>query len=463
MTSLVATAGYVYTGQAIAFSLCILMIGPFDWHKRMWLISNVFGVVGVFLATTTSPDGNAYGLYSAFAVLIAGCLKALALGDGRLLSARNRWCVAMLVLAVAVITIAGTLPDQFRLLAIATSSVLSMLGNICRLMGSRRWRGSWAYYLMIATVTCSAWAMSTRIIQAYPFGDQTTFFGNSAIQTASILGVIVVSFFMQIAFIGLLAARQSRIRVLAERRSVRAAERARVMRAAKAETDRLSEERLGFLKMLTHEVRQPMNNAQAALQAIIMQISSATSKPTKVREAARKTQNVLDGIVLTLTNAIAGATLIERGQGASLQRVDAIDICHLAILDCQLSDQGRISFVRDEPHLFLDCDPVLMRLSLRNLLDNAIKYSPRGSAILFRAAVDDQEFGARFTVSNELADTLSLHGNIFERGKRAVDKVYEGFGVGLFIVNETARVHFGRLTYYQKNVSEVTFDLFIPI
>lgn len=463
MTSLVATAGYVYTGQAIAFSLCILMIGPFDWHKRMWLISNVFGGVGVYFSTTTAPDGNGLGLYSVSAVLMAGCFKALALGDGRLLSLRNRWCMAMLVLAISIIMIAGIMPDQFRLLAITVSSVLSMLGNICRLMGSRRWRGSWAYYLMLATVTCSAGVMSARIVQAYPFGEQTTFFGNSAIQTASVLGVIVVSFFMQIAFIGLLASRQSRIRVLAERRSVRAAERARVMRIAKAETDRLSEERLGFLKMLTHEVRQPMNNAQAALQSIVMQISSAASHPARVSEAARKTQNVLDGIVLTLTNAIAGATLIERGQGASLQRVDAIDICHLAILDCQLSDQGRISFVHDDPHLFLDCDPVLMRLALRNLLDNAIKYSPRGSPIIFRAAVDDQEFGARFTVSNELADTLSLHGNIFERGKRAVDKVYEGFGVGLFIVNETARVHFGQLTYHQRNASEVTFDLFIPI
>lgn len=463
MSPLVPTAGYIYTGQAIAFSLCILLIGPFDWHKRAWLLSNLFGIAGLYFATTTEPGDRAWGLLYALLTVTAGCLKALTLGDGHLLNSRNRWCMAAIGLSFAIILSAFALPGQYGLLAIALSGTFAMAANICRLLQSRRWRGSWAYYLMLTTVGGSASVMATRVFDAYPFGDQTKFLGGEVTHTINILGVIVVSFFMQIAFIGLLASRQSRIRVLAERRSVRSAERTRIMKIAKAETDRLSEERLGFLKMLTHEVRQPMNNAQAALQAILMQMSSTGSSPVKVRDSVRKTQNVLDEIVLTLSNAIAGATLIERGEGLSLQRVDAIDICHLAILDCRLSDQHRIAFEHDDAQIFLDCDPVLMRLSLRNLLDNAIKYSPRGTPIVFRAVVDEAEFGARFTVSNELADTLSLHGNIFERGKRSVDKVYEGFGVGLFIVSETARVHFGQLTYYQKSVTEVTFDLFIPI
>ncbi|PLK24403.1 sensor histidine kinase KdpD [Novosphingobium sp. TH158] len=462
MISLVETVGYIYTGQAIAFSLCIIMVGQSDWHKAVWLISNVFGVIGVYFSATLGTPTGYFGITYPLYVIIAGLLKGLALGDGRITWRRNRTYLVLAVVSVGLVLISHVVPRNYHLLFISSGGMLAMAASAFRLVQSRYWRGSWAYNLMSFASVVGSMILFPRFLTAYPIGNEVQFYGSNHNQIVSVLAIIVLSFFMQVAFIGLLAKRETRQRVLAERRSTRAAERNRLAKAAEEDAARRSEERLGFLRMLTHEVRQPMNNAQAALQAIVMEMALPQATPAKLQSTVSKTQTVLDEIVLTLSNAIAGATLIERGAGASFKAVDVISVCELAILDCPVNEQHRIGFTRTENEIFLDCDPILMRLCLRNLLDNAVRYSPRGSAIDFRVIVDESSFGIKFSVTNELADDLSMHGNLFEKGKRSVDKIYEGYGVGLFIASETAKVHFGTLAYHQASPSVVTFDLFIP-
>lgn len=464
MNSYVTTAGYIYIGQAVAFSLCILLVGVFDWRKAAWLSSNVFGVAGVYFATSNfvDPEGGVDQIASALVVL-ATCMKALALGDGRLLSRRSRVWTATIALSLLIMVGTCLVPSRYLLLGIAVSGLLSTVSCIGRLLSSRHWRGSPAYFMMLAALVPGVLAMAPRLLTAYPFGVEQRFLGQTPAQLAGTVGVIVISFFMQFSFIGLLSARVSRQRLRAERGRARAAERTRAMAVAKAETDRLAEERLGFVRMLTHQVRQPMNNAQAALQAVSIQLSSGNASPAIARQAVRRTQDVLDEIVLTLSNAIAGSTLIERGVGVNLQNVEIMAISQIAIFDCQLSEQHRIRFRCTESQLHLDCDPILLRLCLRNLLDNAVKYSPGNSPVTFQVVVDDEQFGIKFIVTNHLADPLCLHGNIFERGKPSVDKVEEGYGVGLFIVSETARIHRGSLSYYQIAPDLVSFEMFLPI
>ena len=176
-----------------------------------------------------------------------------------------------------------------------------------------------------------------------------------------------------------------------------------------------------------------------------------------------RTERVLDEITLTLSNAITGATILERDGIVSLEPVEITGICRLAIMDCPTHEQHRIKFHHPDHEVFAHCDPVLLRLALRNLLDNAVKYSPHSSVVGFTVKYDEDDFGLCFTVHNKLAELNSLEGNIFERGKRGVDRVYEGHGLGLFVVSETARLHFGNLNYYQAAPDEVTFEIFLPL
>lgn len=464
MIALLATWGYIYTGQAIAFSICILLIGKMDRHKSLWLISNVIGASGVYLASR-EPALLAVdtGMQAAWLILLSANLKALSLGDGKVTWKRNRIGVILVILAMALGTTGFFVPVDSRLFFIMSGGFSVNLASIVRLQKSRRWRGAMARSLMIAALVIAACSTSMRLLTAYPLGEDQMFAGTSNSQTASMLAVIALSFFMQVAFIGMLQARLARVQLLTNRRSVRISERAANLNKAKVETDKLAAERLNMLQLLTHEVRQPLNNAQATIEAINMQLASPGTKPQMIRSVIRRTENVLDEITLTLSNAITGATLMERQEITSLEPVEVVAICRLAIMDCPSHDRERIAFLHPDQDVFAHCDPVLTRLALRNLLDNAIKYSPSGTEVHFTLDFDEDALGLRFRIHNQLADLQSLHGNIFERGKRGVDREYDGFGLGLFVAGETARIHFGQLTFYQSQPNEVVFELFLPL
>lgn len=464
MSPLATAAAYVYMGQAMAFSLCLVMLGGKEWYKLTWLGSNLFGFVGMYVTVSSwAPLPGQLGLLGAQLIIISATLKALALGEGRLFWRRNVLTTLLMVAGFLIITVAWILPLDYRLMCMLLGGLCNSLACALRLASARRWRGSWATRLIILATGTSAFANFARLFTAHPLGPDRTFMGDSSTQFASIMALIILSFFLQVGFIGLLASRIARTQMFFQRRAARVSARESALKAAKAETDQLLGERMALLQLLTHEVRQPLNNAQAALQSIMLQISSPAIRAAAINAAARKTQAVLDMVVLSLSNAIVGTNLIERGKGADLQPVDVVGISRLAMLDCPEIEQRRIVFHAPEDIVYASGDPVLLRLALRNLLDNALKYSPRNSLIDFDIRVDEFAFCLRIRISNDLEDTLSLHGNIFERGKRGVDRTHEGFGVGLFIVKETARIHYGELCFYQDRPERVTFEFAIPL
>ncbi len=464
MTNTATLWGNIFTGQAIAFSLCILMIGKMDRHKALWLMSNLIGSLGLFIVTRDkSLLAGMTGITGAWMVLASGSLKGLALREGKAAYQRNMFSTILIIASLSIGTTGFFVPFDYRLLLIMIAGVFVNLACITALIGARRWRGSWASWLMIISLSVAALGNNMRLITVYPFGQDRTFLGQTDMQFVSIFAVITLSFFMQVAFIGLLHARDDREKLMASRRTIRADARALAFKQAKLETDKLAAERLTMLQLLTHEVRQPLNNAQAALQTIMMQLTAPSARPEVIKDVVHRTERVLDDITLTLSNAITGATLIDRHQAVALEPVEVIGICRLAIMDCSAHDRQRIDFAHPEEDVFAHCDPVLLRLALRNLLDNAVKYSPHSSRVKFTVEFDDEAFGIRFAVYNKLADLNSLQGNIHERGKRGVDRAYDGYGVGLFIVSETARLHFGELSFYQTKPDDVTFVMFLPL
>ena len=66
----------------------------------------------------------------------------------------------------------------------------------------------------------------------------------------------------------------------------------------------LAEQRRSMLEILTHEVRQPLNNAQAGLEEMSRSTASGSIDSVGAQSLISRTRGIIDEVVLALSNAI---------------------------------------------------------------------------------------------------------------------------------------------------------------
>ncbi|MCF8493266.1 MAG: ATP-binding protein [Sphingomonadaceae bacterium] len=182
----------------------------------------------------------------------------------------------------------------------------------------------------------------------------------------------------------------------------------------------------------------------------------------KSKQAIARAQAVLDAVTLAISNAIFGASFLEESANIAPRSVDADDVARLAKTDCPTDLAPRIEMNSNAKSVFVNMDPVLVRLALRNLLDNALKYSPPRSPIQFCIVQREDVLGTSFTVTSQLAGTDFLGEAIFARGGRGAGAEGRGSGLGLYLVRKVAEAHGGSVSYLVHDNATVTFDLFLP-
>ena len=112
-----------------------------------------------------------------------------------------------------------------------------------------------------------------------------------------------------------------------------------------------------------------------------------------------------------------------------------------------------------------DVDPRRVATIVRNLIDNAIKYSPDGGAIACQVEVAGDE--ARITVRDsgigiDPAEAEKLFGR-FERGLEVSAHSVDGVGLGLYISRTLARLHDGDITVAGRRGVGSEFTVGLPI
>jgi two-component system, OmpR family, sensor histidine kinase BasS len=96
------------------------------------------------------------------------------------------------------------------------------------------------------------------------------------------------------------------------------------------------------------------------------------------------------------------------------------------------------------PNAETEGDTTLLRLMLRNLVENAHRYSPAGSQISVKIATEEQ--GVMLQVIDEGPGIKQEQAGELTQAFRRMDQRYGGSGLGLNIVIRIAQLHQGRLT-----------------
>lgn len=230
--------------------------------------------------------------------------------------------------------------------------------------------------------------------------------------------------------------------------------------AANAQADMIRQDRDEkdrFFAMLSHELRTP-------LSVIKMVLENQQSQHGR-NETLAYAQRAVDDI----DNVIALAMQVDRLEQGMIELQFAP--CFLPEIVQAIRDSHekgeRVVLTLDPATPGVRSDPVLLKVILSNLLDNALKYSPPTSEVqvALRPAVHEGVSGVEVTVCNRLQpndipDPEQMFGKYY-RSKLA--HRVSGSGLGLYVVDGLVRLLKGSVRIaLRTDVPEMALHVWIP-
>ena len=280
----------------------------------------------------------------------------------------------------------------------------------------------------------------------------------------SLLGGLVAGIFGNVGYVEL-ALEASRARREAQARDLR---QEQVQRgAAEAQAAVLAErlaERDEFVRVLAHEVRQPLNNASAALQGASAVLQPGALEDRSEAEARlQRAQKVIGHIVGAIDNTLAATTVLASTQPLAPRDADVNVLVELSLGDLDPAQRARVVRERSAHARTVAMDIGLMRLALRNLLANALTYSPPDTPVVLQVSDSDEPLGLAFEV-RDMGHGLpgAVRERLFERGARG-DHGLPGHGVGLYVVRQIMLRHGGHATWAPNQPQGSVFRLWLPL
>ena len=221
-----------------------------------------------------------------------------------------------------------------------------------------------------------------------------------------------------------------------------------------AELDALLRERSDMLDVLAHEVRQPLNNASAALQGAATALSGVGDAQAAQRVV--RAQNVLGHVLASIDNTLAVASLLAGAGPVERYDTDIDTLVAVTIADMPQAERSRIRVERQTSARTASMDMSLMRLALRNLLSNALKYSPSGSEVVVRLSDADDPLALFIDVIDQGPGLpAGSQARLFERGARGHHPGGPaGLGLGLHIVRRVMELHGGSVEIVRRGAGE---------
>ena len=464
---IISNLNVLYISSLLVFSIFVALSykKSTSFISIIWIFSNLTAALSmlapsVFLETTYS------GAYNFFSYVVSGIsiiLPYFALLGSKRRALRFRQSHIILVVGVAAMLTAAILPYGWLAAVFGYSGgavIVFVTAWVC--YKNPLYLAFLGKSLLIVGLIACALLFVWRGWIVFTARDGIGFDINPANTALGLEMLISISFCIQIGFLHMIIGRELRLNLLSGRRAARLFVGKKRMLEERKRLSDLADERFLTLGLLTHEVRQPINNARAALEALDHAIGLENPKPAKSKLAIARAQGVLDSVTLTISNAIFAASFLEQNTKITRRLVDAHDVAELAKTDCPIDLSPRIEVNFDDNAVYVDMDPVLVRLALRNLLDNALKYSPPQSPIQFRILQREDLLGTSFTVTSQLTRLDLLDEAIFKRRGRGAGAQGSGGGLGLYLVKKVAEAHGGSVSYCIHDDAKVTFDLFIP-
>jgi signal transduction histidine kinase len=223
-----------------------------------------------------------------------------------------------------------------------------------------------------------------------------------------------------------------------------------------------------FISHAAHELRGPLTSLKGYAQLLARQARKNTVPDSMLRSAEAIEEQ--SARMADMVGELLDASRIQRGTLELLPptRVDLVALATKVVERQRVSSPLEIVLASDESSLPGVWDAQRVEQILRDLLDNAIRYSPQGQPVsvrlsragdMARVSVRDEGVGIEERDQPHIFDYLY-------RAAGAEQRNLSGLGLGLFICRYLAGRMGGRLTLARSSAAAHTgseFELLLPL
>jgi len=230
--------------------------------------------------------------------------------------------------------------------------------------------------------------------------------------------------------------------------------------ASQVEAARQSEKlRTTLLDAMAHEFKTPLTSVMAATTSLLANPDQPAESRAELLKIADEEANHLKDLI---DDAVEMGRLDTSGIRISTELSDVGAIVREVIAAMGNEIDGRPVNVVCDPHPSIAIDRRLVKLAIKQLVDNALKYSPPGTPVTIRVhngsgvTVAVTDYGKGIPVPEQT--------RIFERLYRSpsVQSQIPGSGLGLSIAQSIVRAHHGDLIVTSQP-GETTFRMTLPV
>lgn len=198
-----------------------------------------------------------------------------------------------------------------------------------------------------------------------------------------------------------------------------------------------------FAADAAHELRTPLAALRAQAQVAL--------RSTNTEERQKTLQNVIACVdrsthvvqqLLTLSRLVPEASSINDSLPMNLYSLAAEIIAQLA--PTALEKDIEIELIGNEDTCVVKANVTALSILLRNLTDNAIRYTPQGGKVKVTLQNEPHEV-LLIVTDNGPGIPAELRNRVFERFYRVLGNTSTGSGLGLAIVQQIAKLHHASL------------------
>jgi len=228
--------------------------------------------------------------------------------------------------------------------------------------------------------------------------------------------------------------------------------------------EQIEKNREEFVSNVSHEMKTPLSAIKVLSESILLQEHAPEEM---YREFLQDITGEVDRMTNITNDLLALVKVDQREQGLNIGHFDLNQLVEDILRRLSpLAEQKKIALIYEaEREVEIDADEIKLSLTISNIVENGIKYTPRAGTV--RVIVDSDHQSAIITIQDTgIGIPEEEHDKIFNRFYR-VDKTRDretgGTGLGLAIARATVLLHNGSIRVSSNAEEGSVFVIRLPL